>query len=107
MPGESVVKMFADYGGFIGLLIGTIVMGMGTAIVFLWRHIVTLNKELRKKESEHNAQIQAVQDKRVEEAKEVRKELMGLAEDFNKVTHELGSTITALKDAVLLRDRDR
>jgi predicted Holliday junction resolvase-like endonuclease len=83
------------------------VIGMATAIVFLWRHNVSLNKQLREMEADHRAQLQAVQDKRVQEAIEVRKELMGLAEDFNKAVHELGSLIVALKDAVLLRDRDR
>ena len=105
MPGQETIELFAKYGGLIGLLVGVMFVSMAVAVVFLWRHNLALHKTAVEVEEKHRTQLQAVQDKRVAEAIEVRKELIGLSEDFNKAVSELNSTINALKDAVLLRDR--
>ena len=93
MP-PDVLKQFAEYGGYIGLLMGVMIAGMGTAIVFLWRTKLRLH-----------ANLLEVQNKRVEEAKEVRAELLALSRETSKVAFEITAAITALRDAVILRDR--
>jgi len=91
LPTETL-ELFAKYGGLFGLLLGVLILGMGTAITFLWRHNGHLQKTLLE-----------VQNKRVDEAKEVRAELIGQAEDTNSAMREMASAMHALKDAVFIR----
>ena len=93
MPNETI-EMFAKYGGYIGLLMGVLILSMSTAIAFLWRHNATLQLRLLE-----------VQNKRVDEAKEVRTELMGQSDDTNKALHEMSAAVHAL--ATLVQDRGR
>lgn len=90
----DLVRQFAEYGGYIGLLMGVMVVGMGAAIVFLWNYKIRLQDALIE-----------VQNKRVEEAKEVRAELLAFSKESNKVTFEITAALSALRDAVILRER--
>jgi uncharacterized membrane protein len=90
----EIIEQFAKYGGYIGLLMGVMIASMCTAIVFLWRHKLRLQDQLIE-----------VQNKRVEEAKEVRAELLAVSKDTSKVTFELTAALSAMRDAVILRER--
>lgn len=94
-PTETL-EMFAKYGGYIGLLMGIIVVIQSTTLILVWRRLTHVQNKLEE-----------VQEKRVSDAKEVGKELLGQAEDYNRALADTGTAVTALKDAVLLRDRDR
>ena len=96
MDPSSTLEMFAKYGGYIGLLMGIIVMIQSTTLVFVWRRLIHVQNKLDE-----------VQEKRVSDAKETNKELLGQTEDYNKALADTGSAFVALKDAVLLRERDR
>lgn len=83
----EVIRQFAEYGGYIGLLMGVLVVMLGGAVVVLWRALLE------------------VQTKRIEESKEVQKEILELTVVTNKVTMELGHAMNALKDAVIMNGR--
>jgi hypothetical protein len=90
----ALVETFARYGGLVGILMAVIILSMGTAIAFLWRHNNHLHEQLLQ-----------TQNKRVDESKEVRAELMKLADDFNKAVVGMSAAVTALKDALLVSRR--
>ncbi len=92
IPGPSeTLEMFARYGGFIGLLMAVIILGMGVAVYFLWRHNATLQDRLLE-----------VQNKRVEEAKEVRAAMIEQAHETNEALRVMTSALQSLKDAVMM-----
>ena len=96
MPGQETLELFAKYGGLVGLLMGVIILiSVGTNYL-LWKRLIAVSGKLEE-----------VQEKRVSDAKETNKELLGQAEEYNKTLADTGSAVTALKDAVLLRERDR
>jgi hypothetical protein len=96
VPGQEQLELFAKYGGLIGLLMGVIIfISVGTNYL-LWKRLISAQNKLDE-----------VQEKRVSDAKEVGKGLLEQAGDYNKALTDTGTAVTALRDAVLLRDRDR
>jgi uncharacterized membrane-anchored protein YhcB (DUF1043 family) len=101
LPGQETVELFAKYGGLIGLLMGVIIVGCGALIYLLWKRIHDKDQRI----AELTARLEAVQEKRVDEAKAVRAELIELANDFTKAVHEMSAASNALKDVVLMGER--
>lgn len=90
----AIIKQFAEYGGLIGLIMGVVVVGMGVAITVLWRRG-------NKLQDAYNA----LQDKRVDEAKEVAKETRELSTELQKVIFEVTAAMNALKETIVMNAR--
>lgn len=89
----ETLEIFARYGGYVGLLMGVIIVLQSAANILFWRHI----KDLQ-------TQVALAQDRRVDDAKEVHGELLEQARDTRVVLAELMQAMRALRDAIALRE---
>lgn len=96
MPVETTLQEFARHGGLFGLVLGVLIVVQTTAVIYLWRRV-----------GELQAQLMDIQNLRVAEAKDVRKELGAQNEETGRVLSELTTTIQLLKDATLHREKKR
>jgi len=124
MPVETI-KQFAQYGGYIGLLTAVMVVGLGFAVMYLWRYIQKLMVQINTTQEEHQKTLTSLQeeyqktitsiqekyqvtltdlqDKRVEESKEVRELLMDFSNENNTVIRGLTEAMNAWKEAMVAR----
>ena len=84
----EVLKIIAQHGGFPSI----VALGMAWIAYKLYQHT-----------KEQQAQLIELQNVRVQEAKEVRQELMKFSEESNKSLGEMSSALTSLKDAILMK----
>ena len=88
----NVIIQFAKYGGFIGLLLGVIVVGMAIAVYILWKQNLKLHDRL-----------QEVQDARVEESREMNTHLISSTTKSNEVINGITFAMNSLKDVMIMR----
>jgi hypothetical protein len=92
----ELVEQFAKYGGLIGLMIGVMVVGLGSAVVILWKQ----NAKLQDK-------LQEVHDARIEESREMNEHLLNYTNKSNEAITGITMAVNSLKDAFLMTGQGR
>lgn len=98
----EIIKQFAQYGGYIGLLTAVLILVCFAAIWFLWKHLAIRDKKFESLHSEFRETLVKVQEKRVVEAKSVSDQLAKLTEETNKAIHGLTDALERQRETTLL-----
>lgn len=93
---NELLQVLGKHGGLVGTLVGLLFISQTVAIVFLAKWGIRLSTLLHK-----------VQEDRVEDAKEVRQELLDQDRLHSQVQREVSGAISSLRDVVLLKREDR
>jgi predicted Holliday junction resolvase-like endonuclease len=119
----QVIKQFAEYGGYIGILTATFILMMTGAIIYLWKYIQKIQGQIELNQKEYQLSLKSFQDdflnmqqkaqititdlqnKRVDESKEVRVLLMDFSDENNKVIRGLTEAINAWKEAFIITNK--
>ena len=119
----QVIKQFAEYGGYIGILTATFILMMTGAIIYLWKYIQKIQGQIELNQKEYQLSLKSFQDdflnmqqkaqititdlqnKRVDESKEVRVLLMDFSDENNKVIRGLTEAINAWKEAFIFTNK--
>lgn len=127
----ELIKQFAQYGGYIGLLTGVLIAAAFAAIAMLWKqlkadrkaatdNIENLHKTCRESieglhkeyqqviadtSTQYRDQLTQLQEARVSESKEVSDHVQKIIVENNEAVRGLTSTITLLRDVIISRSK--
>jgi len=122
VPVETI-KQFAQYGGYIGLLTGVLIVALLGAIIYVWRYAMKLQgqndinqnafqekfillqtdhqKSISTLQEKYQEALTSLQDKRIKESKEVRDLIVSFSDDNNKMIQGLTEAMNAWKEAMV------
>jgi len=91
--------------GFVALLFAVVLLSFGLTVRALWNTNQALHRELRELQEKHTKEIAHLQEKRVEMAQVVTREVMDFMTGVESAMDKIAAAVETMKDLVHGRRR--